>query len=212
MAPFITVPPHLDHPLTGKILLTDVYVTQLNALSYLQNRYLSSDSEVISAADLLGPSTPADQFTDQGYLDMAQAQSYATAAALTHLGYSVSAHDAGTLVYGTVAGSPAAASLKVAQVITAVNGTPTPTACALVNALHGLGPGTSVTLSVRAVHHQPVRGVRVRARPCPSAVTLGTPPKGLVDTGCGADSRRRPPTWASSPRPSRRGTSRSRCT
>ena len=69
---------------------------------------------------------------------MAQAQSFATAAALTHLGTTVSATNAGTLVYGIAAGSPAAKVLQVAQIITAVNGTATPTDCALSTALHGL--------------------------------------------------------------------------
>ena len=32
VAPLITVPADLNHPLTGSILLTDVYVEQLNAL------------------------------------------------------------------------------------------------------------------------------------------------------------------------------------
>ena len=41
--------PQYRHPLTGKILLTDVYVTQLNALSYLQYRFFDSNS-----ADLPG--------------------------------------------------------------------------------------------------------------------------------------------------------------
>ena len=72
-----------NHPLTGKILLTDVYVTQLNALNYLQYRYFDSDSEVISGPELLGPTPDEGQFLDQGYLQMAQAQSFATAAALT---------------------------------------------------------------------------------------------------------------------------------
>ena len=56
---------------------------------------------------------------------MAQAQSFATAAALSHLGYTVNSTNVGALVYGIVPGSPAAKTLKVAQVITAVNGTPT---------------------------------------------------------------------------------------
>ena len=42
-------------PLTGKILLTDVFVSQLNALSYLQYRYFDSDSEVDLGADAPGP-------------------------------------------------------------------------------------------------------------------------------------------------------------
>ena len=78
-----------NHPLTGKILLTDVYVTQLNALNYLQYRFFDSDSEVISGAELLGPTTDENQYLAQGYLQMAQAQSFATAAALSHLGYTV---------------------------------------------------------------------------------------------------------------------------
>ena len=41
VASFITVPANLDHPLSGSILLTDVYETQLNALTYLQERYFS---------------------------------------------------------------------------------------------------------------------------------------------------------------------------
>ena len=45
---YIHVPAADNHPLTGKILLTDVYVTQLNALNYLQYRFFDSDSQVIS--------------------------------------------------------------------------------------------------------------------------------------------------------------------
>ena len=83
------MPPQDNHPLTGRILLTDVFVTQLNALSYLRYRYFDSDSEVISGPELLGPTPNEDQYLAQGYLQMAQAQSFATAAALSHLGYRV---------------------------------------------------------------------------------------------------------------------------
>ena len=107
VAPFIEVPAADNHPLTGKILLTDVFVTQLNALNYLQYRFFDSDSEVVSGSDLLGPSPDAGQFLNQGYLQMAQAQSFATAAALTRLGYTVTSTNAGALVYGIQPGSPA---------------------------------------------------------------------------------------------------------
>ncbi len=82
VAQFIEVPAADNHPLTGKILLTDVFVTQLNALNYLQYRFLDSDSEVISGGELLGPTVNEDQYLDQGYLQMSQAQSFATASAL----------------------------------------------------------------------------------------------------------------------------------
>jgi PDZ domain-containing protein len=188
VAQYIHVPAADNHPLTGKILLTDVYVTQLNALNYLQYRFFDSDSQVISGQDLLGPTTDEDQFLDQGYLQMAQAQSFATAAALSHLGYTVTSTNAGALIYGIAAGSPAASTLQVAQVITAVNTTPVTTDCSLITALHGLTPGQRVALKVEDSSINSV-GDFVNGPIVTKSVTLGTPPKGLVDTGCGAQTR-----------------------
>ncbi len=185
---YIEVPPTDNHPLTGKILLTDVFVTQLNALNYLQYKYFDSNSEVISSPDLLGPTPDENQFLTQGYLQMAQAQSFATAAALSHLGYVVHSTNAGALVYAVQPGSPADKVLQVAQVITAVGATPTPTDCALIDALHGLTPGTSVSLSVEDSSINDV-GDFVDGPIVHKSVTLGVPPKGLVDTGCGAPTR-----------------------
>ncbi len=184
VAPHIEVPAADSHPLTGKILLTDVFVTQLDALNYLQYRYFDSNSEVVSGSDLLGPTADESQYLAQGYLQMAQAKSFATAAALKRLGYKVTATNAGALVYGIQPGSPAAKTLKVAQVITAVNGTTTSTDCALIDALHGLQPGTNIPLSVEESSINAV-GDFVPGPTVTKSVTLGTPPKGLVDTGCG---------------------------
>jgi Lon-like protease len=188
VAPFIEVPAADNHPLTGKILLTDVYVTQLNALNYLQYRFFDSDSEVISGPELLGPTTNEDQYLAQGYIQMAQAQSYATAAALTRLGYTVSSSNAGALVYGIAAHSPAASTLQVAQVITAVDGSPITTDCSLIHALHGLQPGHSAAFEVEESSINDV-GQFVRGPVVTKSVTLGTPPKGLIDTGCGKPTR-----------------------
>jgi PDZ domain-containing protein len=184
VAPFIEVPASFNHPSMGKILLTDVYVSQLTAFSYLQYRYFTSDSEVISASELLGPSTPQDQFIAQGYLEMAQAQTYATAAALSHLGYAVHPENAGTLIFGITPGSPAQRALKVAQVITGVDGVATPTDCDLINALHGKVPGTPASLTVEESSLNGV-GTFVPGPTVVKTVTLGTPPKGLSDSGCG---------------------------
>jgi PDZ domain-containing protein len=185
---FITVPPTLNHPLQGTILLTDVYETQLNVLTYLQEKYFSSVAQVYSADELIGPSTPENQYIDQGYLQMSQAQSDATAAALTYLGYTVRAKNAGVLIYGIPPGGPASKVLQVSQVLTAVNGTPTPTPCALVDALHGLRPGTRATLSVEASSINGA-GAFVPGPTVQRTITLGAPPKGLVDDGCGAPTK-----------------------
>ncbi len=134
---------------------------------------------------MLGPSTSPEEFTDQGYLQMAQAQSYATAAALSHLGYSVSSTDAGALVYGIVPKSPAEKTLKVAQVITAVNGTATPSQCGLIEALHAYSPGTTVTLSVEQSSINDV-GTFVNGPIEQKPITLAAAPKGVQPvTFCG---------------------------
>ncbi len=181
---FITVPSKLDHPLSGNILLTDVFVKPLTALTYLQERYLSSDSQVVPSAALLGPSTPPDQLAPQGFLEMSQAQSQAKAAALTYLGYTPKERDAGALVFGIAPGSPASHVLKVAQVITAVNKTPVTDDCSLVSALHGLKPGTEATLSVE-MSSVKASGAFVSGPTVQRSITLGAPPKGLTDGGCG---------------------------
>jgi PDZ domain-containing protein len=188
VAPYIHVPAADNHPLTGTILLTDVYVTQLNALNYLQYKYFDSNSEVISDSELLGPATSEDQYLDQSYLQMTQAQSFATAAALSRLGYTVTSTNAGALVYGIAPDSPAASTLHVAQVITAVNDTPVTTDCSLIAALHGLVPGTKAALTVEESSINNV-GTFVDGPTVTKSVTLGTPPKGLVDTGCGAPTK-----------------------
>jgi Lon-like protease len=185
---YIEVPAADNHPLIGKILLTDVFVTQLNALNYLQYRFFDSDSEVISGPDLLGPTPNESQYLAQGYLEMAQAQSFATAAALSHLGYVVHATNAGALIFGIEPHSPAAGTLKVAQVITAVDGTPTTSDCGLIDALHGKTPGSIAALTVEQSSINDV-GQFVAGPTVTKSVKLGTPPKGLVDTGCGPSTK-----------------------
>ena len=90
----------------------------------------------------------------------------------------------GALVYGIPAKSPAAGTLQVAQVIEAVDAKPTPTVCALTEALHGYTPGTTVTLSVEesSINNQ---GAFVPGKTVDKSVTLGTPPKGVSDPECG---------------------------
>jgi Lon-like protease len=188
VAQYIEVPAADNHPLTGKILLTDVFVTQLNVFSWLQYTYFDSNSEVISGPELLGPTVNESQYLDQGYLQMTQAQSFATAAALSRLGYTVTSTNAGALIYGIASNSPAASTLHVAQVITAVNSTPVTTDCSLIGALHGLTPGTKTSLTVEESSINDV-GQFVNGPTVTKSVTLGTPPKGLVDTGCGAPTK-----------------------
>jgi Lon-like protease len=139
---------------------------------------------VIPAEELTGPSTPADQLAAQGFLEMSRAQNRATAAALTHLGYTISKKNVGALVFGVSPGSPVSHALKVSQVITGVNGTAVTGVCSLVTALHGLQPGTTATLSVEQSTVKE-SGAFVNGPIVSRQITLGAPPKGLTDGGCG---------------------------
>jgi PDZ domain-containing protein len=181
---YIEVPQADNHPISGNILLTDVFVSHLSALGYLQYHFFDSNNEIYSSQELLGPSTSSTEFVDQGYLEMTQAQSFATAAALSHLGYQVSSSSAGALIYGIVPGSPAAKTLKVAQVITAVNGTPTTSECGLIQALHGYAPGTTVTLSVEQSFINDV-GTFVSGPVVQKPILLAKAPKASVVNFCG---------------------------
>jgi Lon-like protease len=147
VGPLIKVPAGKGHRVTGRILLTDVYVTQVTALSYLFNK-LNADAQVLPAATVLGPGTPPSQLVSQGYLEMAQSQAAAKAAALSRLGYVVGERDAGTLVFAVQPGAPASGVLKVGQIVTAVDGAHTPDACSFAQALARHAPGQRVQLSV----------------------------------------------------------------
>jgi PDZ domain-containing protein len=181
VGPLVKVPSDRSHRIDGPILLTDVYLTRVSLLSYLPDR-LNGDAQMVTATALLGPTTPPAQLTAQGFLEMAQAQAAAKAAALTRLGYKTPEHDAGTLVFGVSPGSPAYQQLKVGQIITAVDGTPTPNECGFVAALGPHPAGDTVTLSVDqatvtpdAVQKKgPTKDVRVRLARRPASA--GAPP------------------------------------
>ena len=181
---YISVPAQYRHPLTGKILLTDVYVSQLNAFSYLQYRFFDSDSEIYPGGELFEGAPTQGQFLNQGYLQMAQAQNFATAAALTHLGYHVSSSNGGALIYGIPAKSPASGTLQVAQIIEAVeheahaDGVRADRSPPRLHAgQHGDAAGGGL------LHQQP--GEFVPGKAVDKSVTLGTPPSGVSDPSCG---------------------------
>ncbi|MGP8058456.1 MAG: S16 family serine protease [Acidimicrobiales bacterium] len=180
--PLIRVPPAQGHPVHGQVLLTDVYVAQLTLLTYLPNEW-DSDADVVPADELLGPYTPPDQLTDQGYLEMAQSKDYARAAAFTRLGHHVGVQSVGAQVFAVAPGSPADPGLSVGQVIKAAGGTPTPDTCALVGVLHRYAPGQRVTLSVQQTTFND-KGTPVPGRTVSRTVRLGVNPHPDVPTGC----------------------------
>lgn len=147
VAPLVKVPPGRGHRVHGQVLLTDVFITQVTALSYVFD-VLRGNSQMLPVTTVLGPATPPSQLLSQGYLEMEQSQEAAKAAALTRLGYDVKAHNSGTVVFSVVPGTPAANVLAIGQIVTSVDGRATPDACAFAQALALRHPGQQVDLSV----------------------------------------------------------------
>jgi PDZ domain-containing protein len=146
--PLITVPAERAHVIHGAVLLTDVYEAQVTALSYLPDRW-SSDNQLVPTDELVQSGIPVSELEAQGYLQMAQAKDAAKTAALRRLGYSVPERDAGVVIEGVNSGTPAFDALHVADVVSAVDGTSTPTVCSFVAALSALHPGQSARLAVQ---------------------------------------------------------------
>jgi Lon-like protease len=177
VGPLVTVPSGRAHPVKGEVLLTDVYLTQVSALSYLFDK-LRSDAQILPAATVLGSATPPTQLVTQGYLEMAQSQSAAKAAALDRLGYRVAEKAAGAIVFAVVPGSPASKGLRVGQIVTAVDGAPTLNACTMSQALARHEAGQTVTLTVErstvtphaAVVPGPTRSERVTLARWPASI------------------------------------------
>ncbi|MHB1711693.1 MAG: PDZ domain-containing protein, partial [Acidimicrobiales bacterium] len=168
---FISVPAGKGHPVAHSVLLTDVEIGRVSALSYLYYK-TQANTDLLPLEAITG-GTPPSEFGAQGNLEMSQAESAAKTAAFRRLGYRVGARPAGAVVFATYRGTPAFKVLDVADVITAVDGTATPSAEGLVSALRHYHSGQTVTLSVE--HGG-------RGTPKPVSITLK---RTLVDIGGG---------------------------
>ena len=143
---FITVPPDKGHPVAHPVLMTDVRVGRVTALSYLFYK-LQGDTALEQVDAVTGGTAPS-QLTAQGNLEMSQAEDDAKAAALKRLGYTVTATPSGAVIFGTFPGTPAYGLLQVGDVVTAVNGVATPSAQILTSALSHYHSGQTVILTV----------------------------------------------------------------
>jgi PDZ domain-containing protein len=176
VGPLIKVPPDRAHRADGSVLLTDVALGPVTALSYLRD-WLSSDSQLVPSDEIVSNAYPASELNSQEYLEMVQSKEAAKTAALRRLGYSVPEHNAGVVIEAVGSNTPALGVLKVGQVITAVDGVPTPTACAFAGQLSNDRPGQSVRLSVDQNHFSP-SGALLSGANRTTTIRLGTRPPG----------------------------------
>jgi PDZ domain-containing protein len=181
VAPLITVPPDRAHKVHGAILLTDVLLGPVTALSYLPDLW-SSNNQLVPTNELVPTGIPSSQLVAQGYLQMAQAKDAAKAAALRRLGYNVAERNGGVVVEGVASGTPAFGVLGVGQVVTGVDGSGTPDQCSFVARLSAIPPGDSAQLEVRQDHFTS-SGVLVTGRTATKTVRLAKRPAGTPGGG-----------------------------
>ncbi len=161
VAGLISVPRGQGHALSGKLLLTDVSVNTMRYIQFIPD-WLDPNAAIVSSQQLTS-NLPVSEFDAEGVVDMAESQLTAQAVALRQLGYRVPEHDAGATVYVIDPSSPAWRVLHVGDVITAIDGVPTPNPDALVSVVHQHRRGETITVRVGSIARPtPGRDVSLR--------------------------------------------------
>lgn len=142
----ISVPRDRSFPPAGKVLLATVSLRRVSALGALEG-WLDPDVDVVPEERVLG-STPPKQFTKQNLQLMDDSKQVAVVVALRRLGFAVPEHGKGALVVSVEKGTPAEGRLAQGDVITAVDGRPTPLSQQTVEAIRARRPGQVARLEI----------------------------------------------------------------
>lgn len=158
-------------PRHDKIMLTDVYLQRLTAWQYLTMQF-QHHVTFLTGDQLLEPGISASELVAQGFLQMSDSKRDAEVAAFSALGWKLHATPTGAIVNGVIKNSPAAkASIRVADEVVGVNGTPMRSYCQLEAKVHSLASGTRLALDVRRAH---ISGSGVISWRAPSRLWLTT--------------------------------------
>lgn len=179
------LPSTKSHPIDGKILYTDVYLTSLSILNSWIDHFRSHVS-IVSQQTLLSTDTSANELVVQGYVEMHLAQIAAIEAALGQLGLNVHELTHGALVEAVTPHGPSGKHLVIGEVITQLNGGKISGVCGLVGALNATHPGQVVTLGVSKTTIN-AKAELVKGKEKIEHVTLGRRPKNLspaTSSGC----------------------------
>ena len=154
-APSVTDLVELRHgprfPPKGDVLLTSVAVRTTTAFDAVRG-WLDPDTDVISVPRVLGTDpTPAVRREFERQNDettLARSRDDAVLAAVRYLGLPYTERGAGAVVAAVVPGSAAEGRLSEGEVITAVDGRPTPLASDVSSAVKAHQPGQRLTMEV----------------------------------------------------------------
>jgi PDZ domain-containing protein len=187
VAPLITIAGHDKPAVQGQILLTDVFLTKINWLTWIQTKF-TKDAQIIPTSALVAPGVPSSELTAQGFLEMAHAKDQARAAALTRLGYAVTAKASGAQISQVALNAPAWNSLHVGDVITQANGRPVTSSCGLISALHDAVPSTKVPFTVLPARFSSSGSLSLGS-PEHLSIRVSSPRGGALASACPGSSR-----------------------
>ena len=144
----ITVPKEHRHPVSGQVLLTTVLQAQAHIADVLLS-WTRHNDQLVSSQAVAGNLTPS-QLERLDQEEMTASQQAAEVVAMRRAGYPVTEHGAGTLVVVVIPHTPASAALRANDVITSIDGRPTPLEQDAARILAASPPGTRVTLQVQS--------------------------------------------------------------
>ena len=170
-----------------RVLLVDVYLSQLTMLQYL-TFHLQSHVEFIPGSWLTSPGVPTSELTAQGYQEMSDSKTAATVAAFRALGWHIRATPTGAVVTEVLSnGTAYAAGIGVEDRITSVNGRPVTSRCGVIEALRPLRPGTSIRLGITHQYFTDTGLLRVGRFHQVTLRTQAVPAANQGDSGCAGD-------------------------
>jgi len=132
----------------GTLYFVDVVERRASELEALFP-WIHQHASLVPGGDIVPPCSTTQEAEQAQLQEMAFSQRIAAAVALRHLGYHVVVKPTGVVVSQLVAGTNAPCKLQPMDVITAVDGTPTPTVQALRGVLGRVKPGAVVALRIR---------------------------------------------------------------
>ncbi len=131
----------------GSIYFVDVFERRASLLESLFP-FIRSGSSLVSAKLIVPPCSSDQQVRRTDVREMTQSQRIAAAVALRTLGYHVGSTPNGVIVTALELGSHATCKLQPDDVITRVDGTPTPTISSLESRMSRVHPGATVAIAV----------------------------------------------------------------
>jgi PDZ domain-containing protein len=147
--PAISVPGTETYETDGQVLFLTVSLRGASRrMGYAEALWgwVKEEQDVYPRDAILGGQT-GEENREAAVQEMALSQEVAAKVALEHLGYDVPAEGTGTAITDVIADTPAAEVLRPFDVITAVDGAPTPTDLELRTELEGREPGDVVEVT-----------------------------------------------------------------